>query len=155
MTKLAIYDKKYGETDKRVNDLYYRDYVYRKNFYVRLSAALGCVVLFGFYIANMLLSGEVDFFEMDYTNLVIDMGIFVGVVMLAFTLIGSHIATKEFKEIKNRLVGYFSLIKQLEELKNPTIKEDNDDDSDTYQDSHREGLRSRNGSDAETTRSDN
>jgi len=127
MTKLAIYDKKYGENDKGVNDLYYRDYVYRRNFYVRTMAFLGCLIPIGLYAIYIILHEDTDFFALDYTQMAIRAGLFILVVMLAYTIIGTSIATAEYAKIKHRLKDYFGIIKKLEDLKEGNTQENEED----------------------------
>ena len=125
MSKLAIYDKRHGENDKKINALYYRDYVYRRNLYARSLSLLGCLMIVVLYMTNILLDETADLFLIDFREIGINAAIFVSVVMVFYTMVGSRIATKEYKRIKKRIKLYFILIKELEELRE---KPDIDDD---------------------------
>lgn len=117
MTKLAIYDKKYGEQDKKANELYFKDYVYRKNFYARLLAFIGCIIVMLLYITYIILSDDLHNFLINYKQYALIMFIFIACVMIFYTFINTKIVTKDYKNIKNRLKSYFILIKELDKLK--------------------------------------
>ena len=125
MSKLAIYDKNNGENDKKINGLYYRDYVYRKNFYARAFALLGCLIIIALYATNLLLDEQIDFFEIDFNLLAISSIQIIGVVMVLYTLIGTKISTTEYRKIKQRIKAYFLLIRDLEKLKEKPDIDDN------------------------------
>jgi len=120
MSKLAIYDKTHGQSDKMANDLFYRDYVYRKNFALRFAALLGCLIPIVLYMAYLVLSEDMDFFNFDYIQFVINASIYVGIIMVVYTFIGTKIFTHEYKEIKLRLQEYFTLMRRLETLRGDT-----------------------------------
>lgn len=117
MTKLAIYDKTHGESDRVANELFYRDYIYRTNFTLRLAAGIGVVIPFIFHFIFLFFTDGVDLLHFDFVGYFVNMGIVVGLVMVIYTFIGSHIATSEYKNIKLRLQHYFSLLRQLDETK--------------------------------------
>jgi len=116
MTKLAVYDKKYGEQDKLANEMFYRDYVYRRNFLLRTFAGVGCIIPATIYLLVLVLSEDMDFFNFDFVGYGINIFIITVAIMLFYTIIGTIIATKEYKNIKIRLQKYFGLIKKLEEI---------------------------------------
>lgn len=117
MTKLAIYDKRYGEKDKKANELYFKDYLYRKNFYARLLAFIGCIVVILLYTIYILFSDDLHTFLLSYKLHGFIMVMIVSLVMIVYTFINTNIVTKEYKNIKNRLKSYFMLIKELDRLK--------------------------------------
>ena len=116
MTKLAIYDKTHGEDDKRANGLFYRDYVYRRNFAFRFFALIGVLIPIAIYIVIMVLSEDMDFLGFDYIQFGINTAIIIAVVLGIYTFVGTRIATEEYTKIKSRLQEYFALIAKLEEL---------------------------------------
>lgn len=124
MTKLAIYDKTHGEKDRNANGLFYRDYVYRRNFTLRLAAGVGVIIPFVFHFVFLFLTDGVDLLEFDFVEYFVNMGFVVGFVMILYTFIGSHIATAEYKNIKLRLQQYFALLRQLDETKEVPQKEE-------------------------------
>lgn len=130
MSKLAIYDKNYGENDKKINALYYRDYVYRKNFYARSLALLGSLIIIMLYASNILLNEEIDLFLIDFRSIAITAVKFIAALMVLYTVVGARISTVEYRKVKRRIKSYFLLIKSLEELRE---KPEIDDDSDFYE----------------------
>ncbi|MCL2611548.1 MAG: hypothetical protein FWE02_07755 [Defluviitaleaceae bacterium] len=116
MARLAIYDKTFGEDDKKANDLYYRDYVYRKNFNYRLAFLLGYIMMAIFYIVATFLDPSIDLYNFDFMQFGINLSIGAGIMLLAATLIGSLASSSDYKRIKYRLKGYFSLMNELERL---------------------------------------
>lgn len=117
MAKLAVYDKTHGETDRAANGLYYRDYVYKKNFFIRFCALMGCLLPIILYVVTLFMDDGVDFLGFDYTGLLINMGTIIAVVLVAYTFVGTKIATAEYKAIKLRLKEYFTLMRELETLR--------------------------------------
>lgn len=118
MTKLAIYDKTYGESDKLANSLYYRDYVYRRNFKARAFALVGCLIPFGIYTIFLIIGYDIDLINFDYFGYLRNIGIIIAIIMVIYTLVGTRIATEEYKNIKLRLQEYFKLISELDEITN-------------------------------------
>ena len=114
MTKLAIYDKTYGENDKRANDMFYRDYVYRRNFVFRFFALVGTLIPIFLSVVIMILNEDMDFLGFDYIQFGINTAIIIAIVMGVYTFIGTQIATEEYSKIKFRLKEYFSIIAELE-----------------------------------------
>lgn len=122
MSKLAIYDKHFGEDDKKANDLYYRDYVYRKNFNYRMSFFIAYVMAVSFYVLITFLDPGIDLYNFDFLNFVTEIAIGAAVVLFAATFIGSIVASGDYKKIKYRLKGYFTLMSLLESLDNEDKK---------------------------------
>lgn len=145
MSKLAVYDKTYGERDKRANGLFYRDYVYRRNFSFRCGALIGSLILIAFHFLALIINEEMDFFAFDYIQFGINAGIILGIIMVIYTFIGTRIATEEYKNIKLRLKDYFSLIRQLDELKETEVQHDNEDENSNFNDNYRTPYLNRRG----------
>ena len=114
MSKLAIYDKKYGEADRQANSFFRHDYVYWKNFWNRLFALLGCFIIIGFYVFNRLVVNAEDLFEIDYRAEGVRLLLFVLAVLFACTLISSLKATREYSVIQKRIDRQLMLIEKLE-----------------------------------------
>lgn len=128
MTQLAIYDKEHGEVDRRANSLFYRDYVYTRNFKLRLAAGLGVAIPAAFHFVFLFFTEGIDLLEFDFVGYFINVGVTIGLVMLLYTLIGTQLATTEYKQIKLRLQRYFSLMRELDELDGLYNEEENDDE---------------------------
>ena len=122
MAQLAIYDKNFGEDDKKANDLYYRDYVYRKNFNYRMSFFVAYAMVVVFYVLITFLNPSIDLYNFDFTGFITEIAIGAGIILLIATLIGSIVASGDYKKIKYRLKGYFTLMSMLENLDNEERK---------------------------------
>ena len=129
MTKLAIYDKHYGEKDRKTNEYYQHDYVFRKNSLTRFYTFIGSIFILFFQWTYRFATEEIDIFELDYSVILREAAIFVVIVAVLYTAIGSISAIAEYRRSQRRLKKYLSLIKHLEEIKSGT-KEASDDEGD-------------------------
>ena len=116
MTKLAVYDKREGIADRRTNEYFRHDYIYKKNLATRVSAAIGALILVGVYWARLLLIENVDLFEIDLRGRLIDSGLFIVATLAVYSVIGTIQGTREYYLTKKRLGEYNSQITQLERL---------------------------------------
>lgn len=133
MTQLAIYDKAYGEADRRANSLFYRDYVYTRNFRLRLAAGVGVIIPFLFHFVFLFFTESLDLLHFDFVGYFVNMGVVIGLVMLVYTLLGTQLATTEYKNIKLRLQSYFSLMRELDALDEADeAVRDDDEDADDF-----------------------
>jgi len=114
MTNLAIYDKNHGGADRRANTFFRHDYVYWKNFWARLYALLGSLILVAFYIIDKIVINGEDLFEIDYRAEGIRILVFVVSVMVIASLISSLKSTREYSIIQKRLDSYLKLTEKLE-----------------------------------------
>jgi len=114
MTNLAIYDKNYGDSDRKANTFFRHDYVYWKNFWARLYALLGSLILVGFYIIHRLVIIGEDLFEIDYRAEGVRILIFIVAVMVVVSGISSLKATREYSAIQKRINEYLKLSEKLE-----------------------------------------
>ena len=114
MTNLAIYDKNHGPSDRRANTFFRHDYVYWRNFWARVYALCGSLVLVGFYIVyRLVLLGE-DLFEIDYRAEGIRILFFIVAVMAVVSVVSSLKATREYSAIQKRIEQYLKLSEKLE-----------------------------------------
>jgi len=116
MTKLAIYDKTDGESDKRLNSFFRHDYVYWKNFWIRLYAFIGCVVIVALYALNKIVIEKQDLFEIDYKAEAMSILFFVIIVLGISTFFGSIKATREYSKAQKRITEHLELTKQLDHM---------------------------------------
>lgn len=114
MTNLAVYDKKYGEADGKANTFFRHDYIYWQNFWTRLYAFLGCLIIIGFYIIQRLVIDQEDLFEIDYRDEGIRILLFVVAVLFICSTISSLKATREYSRIQKRIEKYLALTEKLE-----------------------------------------
>ena len=114
MTNLAIYDKNHGSNDSKANTFFRHDYVYWKNFWARLYALLGSLIIVGFYIIDKVVINEADLFEIDYRAEGIRILVFIVAVMFFVSLISSMKATREYTAIQKRIEEHLKLAEKLE-----------------------------------------
>ena len=60
MISLAVYDKHYGERDRRITSKYRRDYIYLRGLGMRIGVALGFFVVYTLYCLYRLIIDEAD-----------------------------------------------------------------------------------------------
>lgn len=114
MSKLAVYDKNYGEKDKQVNKYFRTDYVCHKNMQTRFYVALGCLIIGAIYgVRFFLLEGNSPF-VFDYQAELINLAIFTIIMMAVYTAISTKIYLSEFNRSQYRLNNYLELIKHLD-----------------------------------------
>jgi hypothetical protein len=116
MTKLAIYDKKYGESDRKHNSFFRNEYVYWKNFWARVYAFFGSLILVSLYVLNELTVKKVDVFELDYKQEGINILVFIMVVLAVVTVLSGIKATWEYSKIQERIKRRLSLTKKLDAI---------------------------------------
>jgi len=116
MSKLAVYDKNYGEKDRQANKFFRTDYVYRKNMWTRFYVFIGCVLILALYALRLFVVEGHDLFDFDYSNELMSIGIFVLVTLVIYTLIGTKLYISEFNRAQRRLGNYMELIKLLNNM---------------------------------------
>ena len=114
MTKLAIYDKRYGEADKEATSFFRHDYVYWQNFWNRFYALIGCFIIIGFYAFNRIFVNAEDVFEIDFRLEGFRALTFIVIVMFACSTISSLKSTREYSIIQKRLDKNLKLTEKLE-----------------------------------------
>ena len=114
MTRLALYEKRYGAADKHAGSFFRHDYVYWKNFWNRVYALLGALLIAGLYIFYQVMINGVDVFEIDYRAEGIRLLIFIAAVMFISSAISSYKSTREYSAIQKRLAEQIVLCEKLE-----------------------------------------
>ncbi len=113
MTKLAVYEKKYGKKDKEISKYYKEDYVYSRNAVARWYACFGATLII---IVDMMIKiGEVGI-EKLISNMgiyVIDIIIFYIVVVIAYTVINTVITYVEYDKSYIRSQSFISILDKL------------------------------------------
>lgn len=116
MTKLAVYDKYEGEADRRANEYYRHDYIFKKNIWTRFCAAVGAVILLAFDWLWKIFVKEIDLSLLNYRQELLDAVFFIVAVMILYTLIGTVKATVEYNRSQKRLQKYFYVLNKLDRL---------------------------------------
>ena len=119
MTKLAVYDRKYGPQDKKNNEYYRHDYIYRKNMWTRLCASIGAVIILIVYWLYQLYALNQNFLDIDYKQAGINAAVFVLAVMAIYTVIGTVRETAQYAKSQRRLKNYMRMLYMLDRIKEP------------------------------------
>jgi len=136
MSKLAIYDQKYGSRDKKDNEYYRHDFIYRKNMWTRFYASIGAIMLLMIYWAYRIFALEDSVFEINYQEAGIQAAIFILFIMALYTIIGTIRETREFAKGQRRLKNYMKMLYILDRMRepepSPTIAVKTKEDSNLY-----------------------
>jgi len=119
MTKLAVYDHQYGPRDKKNNEYYRHDYIYRKNMWTRLCAAIGAIIILAIYWAYQLFALNQNFLEIDYKQAGINAAVFVLAVMAIYTVIGTIREAAVYAKSQRRLKNYMRMLYMLDRIREP------------------------------------
>ena len=117
MSRLAVYDQDLGEDDRK-KDVYFRhDFIYRRNMWVRFFVALGGLVLVAFDLLYKVQIKKVDLlaFVLDpaFPGYLIRVGVFLVLLLVAYTILGTVIYTAQYEKAQKRLENYDKLIGAL------------------------------------------
>ncbi len=113
MISLAVYDKHYGEKDRRITSKYRRDYVYLRGLGMRIGVAMGFFVVCALYYLHRLIINETDIFSMISKRTLIEIGIVLVIVLAIYTVICSFKFKREYDEAETRLNIYEERLKKL------------------------------------------
>lgn len=122
MARMAIYDKRYGESDRAVFAYFRRDYIYRKNMWTRLCVAVGAVFLLGLYWLHQIFVYGVDIQEMDIQQSVTESVLFLLAMMAFYTLVGTIQGTHQYHVVQKRMERYIATMKRLERIPDEKAK---------------------------------
>lgn len=113
MISLAVYDKHYGERDRRITSKYRRDYIYFRGLGMRIGVALGFFVVYALYCLYRLIIDEADIFSMISKKTLIEAGAILLVVLIIYTVICSFKFKEEYDEAEIRLNIYEERLKKM------------------------------------------
>ncbi len=113
MISLAVYDKHYGEKDRKITSKYRRDYVYLRGLSMRLGVAIGFFIICGMYYIYELVIKNADVFDMISKNTIIEIGVALLAVLIIYTFICSFTYKREYEEAQRRLDIYEERLKRL------------------------------------------
>lgn len=113
MSKLAIYEKKYGKMDNKLDGYYKGDYIYIHNWWTRGSVLIASCILAGFLILHKTYVEKINVIKMDYQGEAIRMGVlFIGLIVV-YSIMGTYVYGKQYDKAQKRLSRYFTMLKQL------------------------------------------
>jgi len=127
MTKLAMYDKREGDADRRINEYFRHDYVYRQNTWTRFFVFLGGCILLALYWLHQGSVEGINILTFDYKKAAIDAAFFLAVLMTAYSLCGTQIALLEYNKAQKRLENYYALMDELRDDYVPDADEPDDE----------------------------
>lgn len=113
MVSLAVYDKHYGEKDRKITSKYRRDYVYLRGLSMRIGVAMGFFIICGMYYLYELVIKNADIFEMISKNTIIEIGVALLAILIIYTFICSFTYKREYEEAQRRLDIYEERLKRL------------------------------------------
>jgi hypothetical protein len=114
MTKLALYDKHEGASDRAANDYFRHDFIYRKNLGTRLAVGLGCVFILIIYWSWLIFVEGMDIFELNLEEHFQESILFALAALVLYSLIGTIQGTREYYLVQKRLEDYQAHLRHLE-----------------------------------------
>ncbi|MCL2874158.1 MAG: hypothetical protein FWE29_04420 [Defluviitaleaceae bacterium] len=117
MTKLALYDRRFGKRDKKAACFFRHDYIYLKNMWTRFFVICGLVIIFGLYWINIVFASGIDYFVENFVRHASFGLITMIIVCLIYTAVGSVKATAEYEKAMKRLAKYNLLLGKLDEMR--------------------------------------
>lgn len=117
MTKLELYNKKYGEKDRKANEFFRHDYIYWSNFWARLCALIGCFIVLAFYGLNLLFVDEADFFALDFVDQGYTIAKYIIITLFVVTAYNSAVETKRYTKAQKRIKSQETLMKKIDRVK--------------------------------------
>jgi len=110
---MALYDKKDFQKDAEANEYFRHDFIYKKNMSLRFYVGVGILILLIFHVLRVLSSVGGDVFALDFQDEIMRIVIFVVIVMLFYSFVGTVIFTREFLASQKRVKSYFALMREL------------------------------------------
>ena len=126
MTRLALYDKHEGLQDRAANNYFRHDFIYKNNLGTRLAVGLGGIIILGIYWIHSFLFNELDIFEMDIQQHVVESLFFILAILAVYSLIGTIQGTRRYYLVQKRLAQYQALVRQLERFEERTHRKASD-----------------------------
>ena len=114
MTKLAIYDKEGAEQDLNADRFFRHDFIYRRNMWLRLYVVVGSLIVIGFRILHMVAVDQVDLFSLNFQEELINAALFILILQVAYSIIGTVQYTVEYEKSQKRMRAYFALMDKLD-----------------------------------------
>ncbi|MDR1687362.1 MAG: hypothetical protein LBS21_01965 [Clostridiales bacterium] len=106
MTQLAVYDKHGAEADRRINDYFLHDFIYKNNMWTRFSVILGSIILYFFYMLHRIFNEGLDIMTLDYIAELKKMGLFILVIAAVYTVIGSIKSSYDYRQSQKKISEY-------------------------------------------------
>ena len=117
MTKLALYDRRFGKHDKKAACFFRHDYIYLKNMWTRFFVIFGLAIIFVIYWINIVFTSGIESLVEDFYMHASFAVVVIIIVCLVYTAIGSIRATSEYEKAMKRLSKYNLLLEKLDEMR--------------------------------------
>ncbi|MCL1878508.1 MAG: hypothetical protein FWF80_06595, partial [Defluviitaleaceae bacterium] len=116
MTKLAVYDKHNGASDRAANEFFRHDYIYKKNIGTRICVGIGGAILLALYWLSVIFIDGVDIFELDLRTHIMESAVIIVAIVAVYSVVGTIQGTREYYHVQKRLKKYQGLVKFLEAI---------------------------------------
>ncbi|MCL2407150.1 MAG: hypothetical protein FWC95_04405 [Defluviitaleaceae bacterium] len=117
MAKLAVYDKYHASQDKKKAEFFQRDYVYRRNVVSRFLTLVGSLIAAVLYMTHRVVVGGLDILDIGAMTVdLVGIVIFIIIMQLLYTLLGSLLYSDEYNKAGERIQEYIKNMKKLGEI---------------------------------------
>jgi len=116
LTRLAIYDTRMSESDKKINNYFLHDYIYAKNVRTRFFAFIGAAIVVLFYVLYRIFVEKTDIFTLDYVRELTVIAAFVVFVLVFYTAVGGLQAAFQYSASQKRINAYLDVLKKTGEM---------------------------------------
>lgn len=116
MSKLAVYDKKLGQADRKADRLFRHDFIYRQNMWTRFYATVVVMIGLVCYWGYQFFTTDMDLFGLDFESMIRQAVMVLGATLVFFTVVGTIKATAEYQSAQARLSRYYKLLNHLDRL---------------------------------------
>lgn len=126
MIKIALHEKRYNAKDRKINEFYRNDYIYKKNAINRIGIFIGLCLIFFVVILDMIYIQGIDIFTLDYKALVTKFVLISLIVFSIYTIIGIFKYGKEYDISQKRYKKYFLMLNALDKRRLDSKKSSKD-----------------------------
>ncbi len=116
MTKLGLADKEYDRKYRRINEYFRYDYIYRKNVWTRFCVITGSLFILAIYWANQILVKGINILNIDLKKAGTDAILFLVLVAVAYSLLGTLLASREYTAAQKYQRHYLHLLDRLDQF---------------------------------------
>jgi hypothetical protein len=129
MSKLAIYEKRFADSDRKLNEYFRSDYVYKKNVRTRFFVFLGCLIILCFYITHKIVVDKAAVLSLDFMDELRGPAVFTVCATLFYTFLSWAREAANYNAAMDRLKIYGAMLGRLDKLIIRQSEEANADDA--------------------------
>lgn len=116
MTKLALYEKKYGKQDKSRNAYFKWDYIYINNWYTRFAAGVAAFMIISWMVLTDIYLKEImPVLDITLSHYLKKYTVLFGLIILVYTGVSTLIHNKWYEDTQKRLEKYECIIQELDD----------------------------------------